>query len=167
MSDRIETMKTYINGWNTNRNSAAYLYKLREHLDWHHDDSVPIADLIEMEFLSKPSAEEAQLRISHLPPLVASRYISFKRVRDAIREVYQGQKTYDHAIKLILQTSWPFTDPSGLVQKTPAELEDFLRTCNTEIGLYAELNEPRRKLLHMCFDIWLRWAAMEETKEST
>lgn len=77
-------------------------------------------------------------------------------VKQAIIDVLENRKIYGHACKAILATDWDYTDPASMMQKPPEEVQDFLRCCAYEAGMYADMFATRRNLLKMIFDAYMR-----------
>jgi hypothetical protein len=78
------------------------------------------------------------------------------KVKQAIIDVLEGSKIYAHGCKAILQSDWDYIDPSGMMQKPPNEVQDFLQCCSYEVGMYADMFASRRNLLKMIFDAYMR-----------
>jgi hypothetical protein len=78
-------------------------------------------------------------------------------VKQAIIDVLEGRRVYAHACKAILHSGWHYVDPGNMMNKSPAEVQDFLESCAMEASLYTDMFATRRNLLKMIFDAYLRW----------
>jgi hypothetical protein len=79
------------------------------------------------------------------------------KVLDAIEAMLFDRISIRAGANILLASDWDFVDPSRSMQTQPENVEDFLHHCDTDVGKYSNMYEPRQKLLKTICDAYGRY----------
>lgn len=164
MNNKIPEIKELINGWNMNKYSAVSRDALRQLLGWNveTDDGLPLADLIEQEFLTHFETIHRQQNIISPPKL--ERNQEFERVQRKYTDFIKNLITTSEMAKIVLSDSWDFIDPRGRMRKRSEEVQDFLTEVSYDTEFYKDMHPLRLSLFKTILDSWQAWALRQKIK---
>jgi hypothetical protein len=130
--------------WNDTTHGAVARNALRRALGWREGTSfgAKLADAL---------INGNQQQTQH-----STRPASTEQALNLIEDMCFDRTGVHRVANMLLKANWDYTDPLGMMQKDPDEVEDFLQSCSMEINKWSEMHPSRRNLFKMICDAYTR-----------
>jgi len=130
--------------WNTSNYAADARNLLRRELGWRPGMSFGSKLVDQLTNGSQP--QQQNLKLKQKPT----------DIMDLMEDMVFDRCGVYRMARAILATGWDYVDPSGMMQKPPDDVQDFLQSCTTDVSKYSEMHLGRRNLLKMICDAYVR-----------